>query len=83
VRTDQPRALASRLIAGTAAIGVRAGDDGALLVDTVDVAAFRQVIAYDAKEVGARLYEVVTLDDDLESVFRYLVDPAARAGGAR
>jgi ABC-2 type transport system ATP-binding protein len=82
VRTDQPRALASRLISGTAAIGVRAGADGALLVDTVDVAAFRQVIADDAKEVGARLYEVATLDDDLESVFRYLVDPAARAGGA-
>jgi ABC-2 type transport system ATP-binding protein len=83
VRTDQPRALASRLIAGTAAIGVRAGADGSLLVDTVDVAAFRQVIAHDAREVGARLYEVATLDDDLESVFRYLVDPAARAGGAR
>jgi ABC-2 type transport system ATP-binding protein len=82
VRTDQPRALASRLIAGSAAIGVRAGADGALLVDTVDVAAFRRVIAYDAQEVGARLYEVATLDDDLESVFRYLVDPAARAGGA-
>ena len=52
---------------------VRAGVDGSLLVDTVDVAAFRQVIAYDAREVGARLFEVSTLDDDLESVFRYLV----------
>jgi ABC-2 type transport system ATP-binding protein len=83
VRTDQPRALASRLIAGTAAIGVRAGPDGSLLVDTVDVAAFRHAIAYDARTVGARLFEVATLDDDLESVFRYLVDPAARAGGAR
>ncbi|HEX7096214.1 MAG TPA: ABC transporter ATP-binding protein [Acidimicrobiales bacterium] len=83
VRTDQPRALASRLIAGTAAIGVRAGDDGSLLVDTVDAATFRRVIARDARDVGARLYEVKTLDDDLESVFRYLVDPAARAGGMR
>jgi ABC-2 type transport system ATP-binding protein len=83
VRTDQPRALASRLIAGTAAIGVRAGRDGSLLVDTVDVGAFRRVIAYDARDVGARLYEVATLDDDLESVFRYLVDPAARAGGSQ
>jgi ABC-2 type transport system ATP-binding protein len=82
VRTDQPRALASRLIAGSAAIGVRAGRDGSLLVDTVDVGAFRRVIAGDARDVGARLYEVATLDDDLESVFRYLVDPAARAGGA-
>jgi ABC-2 type transport system ATP-binding protein len=82
VRTDAPRALASRLIAGTAAIGVRAGTDGSLLVDTVDIAAFRHTIAYEARDVGARLYEVATLDDDLESVFRYLVDPAARAGGA-
>jgi ABC-2 type transport system ATP-binding protein len=82
VRTDQPRALASRLISGPAAVGVRAGRDGSLLVDTVDVAAFRHTIAYDARDVGARLFEVTTLDDDLESVFRYLVDPASRAGGA-
>lgn len=82
VRTDRPRALASRLIAGPAAIGVRA-DDGALLVDTIDAATFRTVIAREARDVGARLYEVKTLDDDLESVFRYLVDPAARAGGMR
>jgi ABC-2 type transport system ATP-binding protein len=81
VRTDQPRALASRLIAGPGAIGVRAGADGSLLVDTVDVATFRVTIARDARDVQARLYEVTTLDDDLESVFRYLVDPAARAGG--
>lgn len=83
VRTDRPRALASRLIAGPAAIGVRAGNDGALLVDTVDAATFRTIIAREARDVGARLYEVKTLDDDLESVFRYLVDPAARAGGMR
>lgn len=81
VRTDQPRLLASRLISGPGAIGVRAGADGSLLVDTVDVAVFRTSIATEARDVGARLYEVVTLDDDLESVFRYLVDPAARAGG--
>jgi ABC-2 type transport system ATP-binding protein len=81
VRTDQPRALASRLIAGPGAIGVRAGRDGSLLVDTVDVATFRTTIARDARDVRARLFEVTTLDDDLESVFRYLVDPAARAGG--
>jgi hypothetical protein len=62
---------------------VRAGTDGSLLVDTVDVGAFRHAIASEAREVGARLFEVATLDDDLESVFRYLVDPAARAGGAQ
>jgi hypothetical protein len=45
------------------------------------VISFRQAIARDAKDLQARLYELTPLDDDLESVFRYLVDPAARAGG--
>jgi ABC-2 type transport system ATP-binding protein len=81
VRTDKPRELASRLVAGPAAMGVRLGEDGTVLVDTVDVGAFRRAIARDARAAHARLYEVATLDDDLESVFRYLVDPAARAGG--
>ena len=79
VRTDRPRELASRLVAGSAAIAVRI-DDGAVLVDTVDVGAFRKCIVRDARDLRAHLYEVAPLDDDLESVFRYLVDPAARLG---
>jgi hypothetical protein len=51
-----------------------------LVVDTDDVGAFRHAIARDARTAGARLYEVATLDDDLESVFRYLVDPARSRG---
>ncbi|HEV8296515.1 MAG TPA: ABC transporter ATP-binding protein, partial [Acidimicrobiales bacterium] len=81
VRTDKPRELASRLVAGPAAMGVRLAPDGTVLVDTVDVAAFRRAIARDARDTGARLYEVAPLDDDLESVFRYLVDPAAAISG--
>ena len=81
VRTDRPKQLASLLISGPAAVGVHATETGALVVDTDDVGAFRQAIARDACTAGARLYEVATLDDDLESVFRYLVDPArSRAG---
>jgi ABC-2 type transport system ATP-binding protein len=80
VRTDRPRELASLLIGGPAAVGVRTVDSGALVVDTDDAAAFRSTIATGARQVGARLYEVVTLDDDLESVFRYLVDPARSRG---
>jgi ABC-2 type transport system ATP-binding protein len=76
VRTDRPRELASLLIAGTAAVGVRATGADTLVVDTDDVSQFRSVIAGGARDVGARLYEVTTLDDDLESVFRYLVDPS-------
>ena len=55
---------------------MHASPNGALVVDTDDVGAFRQAIARDARTAGARLYEVATLDDDLESVFRYLVDPS-------
>jgi ABC-2 type transport system ATP-binding protein len=43
------------------------------VVDTVDVSTFRRDIAAIAREADARLVEVVPLDDDLESVFRYLV----------
>ena len=80
VRTDRPRELASLLIGGPAAVGVRAVDSAALVVDTDDVGAFRRAIATGARQVGARLYEVTALDDDLESVFRYLVDPARSRG---
>jgi len=74
VRTDKPRKLASSLIASGAAIGVRLGEDGELTVDSVDADAFGRTIAPAAKAVDASLREVVPLDDDLESVFRYLVE---------
>jgi ABC-2 type transport system ATP-binding protein len=49
-------------------------DDRNLLVDTVDVDAFGRQLATIAVELGVRLTEVSPLDDDLESVFRYLVE---------
>ena len=54
VRTDRPKQLASLLIAGPAAVGVRAASDDALVVDTDDVGAFRQSIARAARTAGAR-----------------------------
>ena len=60
-------------MASPAAIAVRIEDD-AVIIDTVDVALFRRAITQTARAVQARLYEVRTLDDDLESVFRYLVE---------
>ena len=78
VRTDKPRELASRLMCGDTAVGVSVDGEGNVIVDVIEVTRFRRSIAPIAYELGARLYEVAPLDDDLESVFRYLVDPAAQ-----
>ena len=56
------------------ALAVRIEDD-AVIVDTDEITTFRRVVAQIAKEEKARLFEVRGLDDDLESVFRYLVEP--------
>jgi ABC-2 type transport system ATP-binding protein len=74
VRSDKPRRLAGRLLDAEVAIGVRLDGDDSVIVDTVDAKAFAAAIAPLARETDARLLEVVALDDDLESVFRYLVD---------
>jgi ABC-2 type transport system ATP-binding protein len=73
IRTDAPRELAAALVGDGTVIGVQVEGE-VLLVDTDDVAAFRRAVAPKAKAVGARLHELVPLDDDLESVFRYLVN---------
>jgi ABC-2 type transport system ATP-binding protein len=72
LRTDKPAELAAALFGSGAVVGVKIERD-ALLVDTEDVGAFRLAVAPAAVAAGARLSEVVALDDDLESVFRYLV----------
>lgn len=71
--TDSPRQLASALIGTPSIIGAWVESDSNLLVDTLDVQLFRTVVARAAVDSGARLYELLPLDDDLESVFRYLV----------
>ena len=45
-----------------------------LMIDTNDVDRLGRHIAVVAKECGVRLREVEPTDDDLESVFRYLVE---------
>jgi ABC-2 type transport system ATP-binding protein len=72
VGTDQPRPIAAGLLANGAVLGARV-EASAVLVDTEDVRAFRHAVAAVAQQSGARLLEVVPLDDDLDSVFRYLV----------
>ena len=73
LRTNDPRGLAAALVGSGAAIGVRVAGNDEVMVDTVDVTAFRRTVAPAAQAAGARLLELVPLDDDLESVFRYLV----------
>jgi ABC-2 type transport system ATP-binding protein len=80
VRTDRPRELAAALVGSGVASGVAvepAGDgaaSGSVVVDTLEVGAFRRAVAGLAAQERARLYELAPLDDDLDSVFRYLVE---------
>jgi ABC-2 type transport system ATP-binding protein len=72
VVTDKPRELAAGIMADGGVVGVTLLR-GNIVVDTADVAAFRSSVAEIARKTKCRLIEVVPLDDDLESVFRYLV----------
>ena len=82
VRTDRPRELAAALVGSGVASGVSVADapagadhePGTVVVDTLQVAAFRHAVATLAQRERARLYELAPLDDDLDSVFRYLVE---------
>jgi ABC-2 type transport system ATP-binding protein len=73
VRCDNARSVATGLLYSNSIMGVELTGDDELIVDTEDIAMFRHSIASVAAHYQARLYEVRPLDDDLESVFRYLV----------
>lgn len=73
VRSSDARAMATGLMAQHAAVGVQLVDETTVLVETNDVQRFRTTVAVVARERDLRLLDVTPLDDDLESVFRYLV----------
>lgn len=78
VRTDRARELATELVAHAGVLAVeieapKAGRPGGVVVETTDAGSFRRAIAGAAVAVDAALLEVTPLDDDLDSVFRYLV----------
>jgi len=80
VRTDRPRELATALLQRVDVVSVQLeppapGRAGAVVLETTEAARFRNLVAVVARDVGASLWEVTPLDDDLESVFRYLVQP--------
>jgi ABC-2 type transport system ATP-binding protein len=84
LRTDRPRELAAALVAAGVASGVSVAPPpggtgpGMVVADTMEVHAFRRAVAALAQREQARLYELAPLDDDLDSVFRYLVDRRTR-----
>ena len=71
--TDKPGTLAGALLGAGTVMGVQLTGDDTVLVETTDVSRFRALVARVAVEQGAHLREVAPLDDDLDSVFRYLV----------
>lgn len=83
LRSDDPRSLAAALLRSGTVDGVRLDGGEVLVVDVRDAPAFRRTVAGVAREAGARLAEVTPLDDDLESVFRYLVGSFPPPGQGR
>ena len=71
--TTQPGRLAGALLETGVVLSARVAGDG-VEVETTDVRRFRRSVAVLARDRDLELSEVVPLDDDLESVFRYLVD---------
>ena len=71
--TSDPRKLATALVERGLVSGLSI-DERNVMVDTLDVDAFGRQVAALSVELGVRLTEVAPLDDDLESVFRYLVE---------
>ncbi len=71
--TSDPQRLGGELVGGGVVSAVTVERDH-LVVETRDVDTLGRQIAPIAQRLGARLSEVRPLDDDLESVFRYLVE---------
>ena len=74
VSTSDPRGLANALVGVHAVSQVSFPSEGTLVCDTENVALFRREVVNQARTIDARLTEVRPMDDDLESVFRYLVE---------
>lgn len=76
IECDQPRALAARLIAVDDVAGLRVESETALVVETVLPRRFFARLPQIALEGDTRIRGFVTLDDNLKSLFEYLVEDA-------
>jgi ABC-2 type transport system ATP-binding protein len=72
IRSSDNRRLAGALMADPMIFGVELGSDN-LSVRTAHLSAFRRLIAGASRSADVRLFEVVSGDESLESVFDYLV----------
>ena len=74
-RADRPAARARRRACSSTGPPSVCGYDGddVLELDTSDARALTHALAPVARDKGARLFEVRSLDADLEGVFRYVV----------
>ncbi len=73
ISVDRPRQFAAALVESGTAVGVSVGRDS-IVVDTPDVDRLGREVAPLAQRLEARLTRVAPLDEDLESVFRYLLE---------
>lgn len=76
LKGDDIRALASRLVTFDDVVGIELNrNGGGILVETVAPDAFYGRLASIALDDGLAIDEVYSDDDNLESVFKYLVNP--------
>lgn len=73
IGASEPRRLATALV-DRGLVTALSLEDGDVVVDTLNIDALGRQVAGIAVELGVRLTEISPLDDDLESVFRYLVE---------
>jgi len=73
LRCSDPLRLASALMGSGTVSAVQTAGDNAIVVDTWSVSRFRHALPRLARDMDLHLLELAPLDDDLESVFRYLV----------
>ncbi len=73
VVTSHIKEVTAALVASGAVVGCRIESDQRVEIVTDDIRRFRREVAVACRHYDARLEEIMPLDDDLESVFRYLV----------
>jgi ABC-2 type transport system ATP-binding protein len=79
IRCDAPQALAARLMEEDGVVEIKLhADKGGLLVRTEDADAFFHALNGIVLASGARIEAVAPADDDVQSVYQYLIQDAGR-----